>query len=325
MLRIVLLGGTGFVGRAILRRLEQLPRESVEVRALVPGDPKRVASPLVTPVAGELPTLPAGLFPEQPHVVVHFATRQIDRDGRGFEAVNVGGMRALVRALPAACAGAVYGSSLSVYGQGPQEWVIEDAPLAPGTDLARSRVRAERVLFGAAQARGLTAFALRPRFILGQGDRSTLPALLSLFRLGIRPGDGKQRFSVIDVDDYADVVVRLARRVLARQAGSCPVQQPLNVGYAAPLTLSDLHSALASRFGLPAVRLVLPVSSRATRLLSRLPSRPLRQLLAQLELIGLPHYADVRSLAAEIGEDVVAQDPRLALYRAVARLQEVSR
>ena len=103
------------------------------------------------------------------------------------------------------------------------------------------------------------------------------------------------------------------------------MQQPLNVGYAAPLTLSDLHSALASRFGLPAVRLVLPVSSRATRLLSRLPSRPLRQLLAQLELIGLPHYADVRSLAAEIGEDVVAQDPRLALYRAVARLQEVSR
>ena len=46
--------------------------------------------------------------------------KQFDLDGTGFERVNVGGTERLLAALPPSVRGVIYGSTLSVYGSGPQ-------------------------------------------------------------------------------------------------------------------------------------------------------------------------------------------------------------
>jgi nucleoside-diphosphate-sugar epimerase len=296
-MRVVLLGASGFVGSAILRQAG-----GHDVRALVR---RRVNLP-ATVVVGALPDLPRHIFFEEPHVVLHFATRQ---RGGDFED-NARAMHALMLSLPPACRGVVYGSSLSVYGQGDQLGIDEDAPLAPATALARSRAECERILFAEARARHISAFALRPRFIIGRGDRATLPALRKFFARRVCPGNGLQQFGVIDVDDYASVTLDLACRALAGP----PVQRALNVGYIRPVSLADLRRAL----GAPAPRVRVPLSLHGTRMLARIPG--MSQLATQLELIGFSHYPDVRRLTKEIGDRITSKDPRSILDRAAQEL-----
>jgi nucleoside-diphosphate-sugar epimerase len=276
----------------------------------------------VTVVEGDLAELPVRLFPREPYVVLHFASKQIDRDGRGFEDVNVRGTDNLLRALTPACRGVVYGSSVSVYGQGPQEGNDEDATLCPSTALARSRVDAERALFDAGRALGFEVFALRPRFILGRGDRSTLPGLARLFARGISLGSGAQRFTIVDVDDYAAIALRLATAIAT--GATPPAREALHVGYRRSVSLDEIRDAVGRAMPLPRVRVRVPVTRALTRAMARAPSRSIRAAATKLELVGFSHHVDVRRLGRRVGSDVVDKDPALALRAAVAHLSRSS-
>ena len=162
-LRLLLLGGSGFVGSSILRLIARAPAGSVRVRALL-RTPSAVAdAPWLEKVQGSLESLPDGLEPTAPYVLVHFASKQIDRDGTGYLRTNVDATRALLATLGPKLRGVVYSSSMSVYGQGAQEGVTEASLAAPETKLAQSRMLAEAAIAGFAQGRGLSAFLLRPR------------------------------------------------------------------------------------------------------------------------------------------------------------------
>ena len=313
----MLLGATGFVGSAICRRIGNAGQR-IEARALVRGDLARLASPHIVSVLGQLGEVPRELFPAEPYVVIHFATRQVDSDGTGFAKVNVEGTRSLLQSLTPGCMGVLYGSSLSVYGQGPQEGHDEDAPLCPETALAQSRVEAERLILEEAERRGWSVFLLRPRFVLGQGDRSTLPGIYKLLRRGIGIGTGKQAYTIVDVDDYAAMLLRLAERVAVRAAEERPCRSALHVGYAQPVTFDDMVSVLAERFSLSAPRLRVPVGAGFCRFLRRGPSRSLQSLATKLELLGLPHHVCTDRLAQELGEPygIVQRDPMVVLRRA---------
>src|SRR5262245_46464626 len=126
MVRVVLLGSTGFVGTAILHALQSRGSQA-QVRALARGA-GRIRMPGVEVIEGDIESLPEKLFFSEPHVVVHFATKQIDSDGSGFERTNVEGTKRLMSRLPASCLGVIYGSSASVYGQGAQSGLREDHP-----------------------------------------------------------------------------------------------------------------------------------------------------------------------------------------------------
>ena len=222
-LHLVILGGTGFVGSAIMRRIALLPPGSIEARVLVRSVKGKSLShfPDVTVIEGSLPDIPPSLFPKERHVVVHLATKQIDHDRSGYTYNNVLGTRSLLRMLPASTMGLIYASSTSVYGQGPHEGVREkDARLDPKTDLAKSRAAAESAIISAMSDRRKSAVILRPRFILGLEDRYTLPAIIKMVKAGFLIGSGQQAYSVIDVDDYAEIIVRLARRIAASDGTS---------------------------------------------------------------------------------------------------------
>lgn len=320
-LQVVLAGGTGFTGRALMRRLAAEPSGQVQVHALVRGQLGRVAGPDVRVVLGDLSSMPeaalAQLFPKAPHVLVHLASHNVGT-AADFQKVNVEGTRRLMAVLPASCMGIVHGSSLSVLGQSAQEGVDEQAPTRPQTPLACSRLAAEQLVLEAAQSRGIGAYCLRPRFVLGRGDAATLPGLLRLAQRGLAVGSGRQQWSVIDVDDYAEILLALCRRL---QSGAIS-RGPLHVGYSRPISFDEVRQVLSTSFELPALRWRLPVSHRVTRSLACLPLDGLKRLATQLELVGLSHYASTQRLRAELGAAWQDRDPRAVVARAARWLTD---
>lgn len=315
---LVLLGGTGFVGSAVLRGAVSSERDGFRVRALVRGAPNRIKLPGVESISGDLASLPDDLFPRRPYVVLHFANKQIDSDNTGFHEVNVDGTKHLISALTPHCQGIIYGSSMSVYGQKAQFAVEEDAPTLPETPLARSRLCAEQHVLKTACQRGISAFVLRPRFIIGRGDQHTLPALHRLFRKGLRIGDGTQRFTIIDVDDYAAIILALARRIAERCEANDPLQTALNVGYVKSVSLNDIRSVINEFVQLKNRTWSIP--AWLADVLRWIPIGRATSLSNKLELIGRHHVGDVKRLESEVGISIIGRDPREALTQAVKLL-----
>lgn len=302
---LVLLGARGFVGSAVLR---QLQGRAGDTRVLV-----HRAVPAGLPVSavlheGSLTALPEGLWPDAPHVVIHCASKQIDHDGRGF-GVNLQGIESLCRAITPQTRAVLFVSSCSVYGDGAQRGVREDAPLRPATALARSRAACEARLAQLAAQGRCRVEVFRPRFVLGQGDRHVLPGLARLVRRGFTLGHGQQRFSVIDVDDFARILRARAEAALRLTPGF----DAFNVGYASPLALHEIVAALAERQGVPPPRWRIPVHPTLLNALGWLPGLPVHRL----RLLGLDHQLDVRRLHARLPAPWLALDPRIALRRAM--------
>jgi nucleoside-diphosphate-sugar epimerase len=311
---IVLLGATGFVGSSILKHLIELP---ARVHALV-RNPATFKPPRpVNVVAGDIRDTPARLFPRAPHVVIHFATKQIDSDNSGFEAINVEGTRRLMDRLPDSTRAILYGSSASVYGQENQIDLDESAPLRPETPLANSRAAAEQIILEAARARRITAYCMRPRFLFGLRDQHTLPGLVGMVRRGIQPGSGRQHYTIATVEDYARMLVALATRAMSLQE-----QLPLNVGYSRSVSLNDMTRIICARFGMQPPRIHVPVDASVTRFLRHLPNTGVRHLATRMELIGLSHTLCVDRLAARVAPTLLSRDPVTA-FEAIVLSQKV--
>lgn len=315
MLNIVLLGGTGFVGSAMIRKLRDEKNRDIRIRALIRGDLDRIKSPSITTFEGELPhRIPRELFPDEPHVVVHFATKQIDSDNSGFYTANVEGTKKLLEAVPESAKGMIYGSSMSVYGQGEHRGIKEKQPVKPETKLAESRVEAEQLILNTMKNSNRTGFVLRPRFILGKGDRYTLKGFKTIAKKGLVVGSGKQSFSIIDVDDYAEIIIRLARSVMKRSEEGKPASRPINIGYENPVSFEFILKEIrkveeirkAGGFGLPWKK--IPVFKLLTSFLRALPISAAGSLATKLELVGLSHSGNVGELEHEIGTDITGKN-----------------
>jgi nucleoside-diphosphate-sugar epimerase len=317
---ILLFGASGFVGRALLREIAALPAGSIRVRALLRNPDAVPDYPFLDKVKGSLESLPEGLEPARPYVLVHFAVKHIDRDGTGYLATNVDATQRLLGSLGPGPMGVLYASSMAVYGRGAQDGVTEAAPLSGDTPLAESRLRAEAVVQEAARARKISAFVLRPRFVVGEGDQFVLPGLAKVTARGLGIASGEQRFSVIDVADYARILLRLAEQVAERHRNGAPVQQALNVGHAEPVSFAQIQEALRASLGLRAPRVRLPVTLGITRSMRRVPLRALDQAATRLELVGFSHWGDVSALAKAVGDDIVRKDPMTSIRRAAEAL-----
>jgi nucleoside-diphosphate-sugar epimerase len=317
---VVLLGATGFVGSAVVRVLASVDVDRLRIHALV-RDPARL-SPVppgleLRVVRGDVRQPPPELFPSDPHVVIHLATKQIDVDGTGFE-INLEAARALMDRLPKSARGILYGSSASVYGQSAHVDLDESAPAKPDTALARSRVAVESVLIEAARTRRISAYCLRPRLIFGAGDRYTLPGLVKMVKSRVQPGSGDQAYTVLDVDDYARMFVALSCR--AWDSGAVE-QESLNAGYARGVRLNEIVAIIRKQFELPPPRLGVPVTTWLARSLRIAPIHAADALATRLELFGLPHVYSVSNLRRKIGGNIVDRNPLEPLESAVAALR----
>ena len=206
---VLVTGGSGFVGGAVLARLLGRGRE---VRALTrsvqfAGELSRAGA---QPVRGDLldpPSLARAM--EGCEVVYHLAGLNgfCLPDPRELTRVNVEGTRRVVSA--AADAGVrrvVYTSSAATIGE-PAGTVATEATRHRGSFLSayeRSKYEAERVAFATAAARGIALVSVNPSSVQGPGRvRGTARILIDALNGRLRTVVDS-RMSLVDVADCAE-------------------------------------------------------------------------------------------------------------------------
>ncbi|MEP7300059.1 MAG: NAD-dependent epimerase/dehydratase family protein [Caldimonas sp.] len=229
--RVAVTGASGFVGRALCRRLLA---EGVAVRALVRGASTGLTTGCEAHVIGDLEAAshdwPAAL--RDVDAVFHLAAIANAATGP-VRAVNVHATRGLARAAFAGGCRLVHVSSIKVHGDAGRVVVNEQAPLLPDDDYGRSKLEGERAIEAAGAEAAGQWVALRPPIVYGPGDRGNFARLIRLACSGLPLPLARvpNRRSMIHVDALADALVRAATLEIAPNralvvAGGPPLSTP---------------------------------------------------------------------------------------------------
>ncbi|SBT50541.1 NAD-dependent epimerase/dehydratase family protein [Micromonospora auratinigra] len=272
-MRIVIVGATGNVGTAVLRRLRrESGAELVGVARRLPGP--EAGEPydgvqwhscdIGAPDAVEkLAAIFAGA-----RAVVHLAWQiQPSHDQRTLHRTNVGGSRAVAEAtVRAGVPALVYASSVGTYAPGPKDHPVSERwPTSgvPGSSYSRDKAEVEALLDTVEREHPeLRVVRLRPGLIF-QRDAGTeisryflgplVPVrLLRYGRIPLVPANRRLRVQAVHADDVADAY---AKAVLGEARGAFnlaadPVLSPELVarhfhGWTVPVAIPVLRSAAA--------------------------------------------------------------------------------
>ncbi|MEO6221657.1 MAG: NAD-dependent epimerase/dehydratase family protein, partial [Vicinamibacterales bacterium] len=203
-------GASGFVGAALLRRLQTQSRWTVRACSRTPLPQ---AAPCVEWMAGPDLDLDADWRALLVGVdaVVHLAARVHVMNGASsppeYHRVNVLGTRRL--AEQAAASGVrrlVFLSSVKVHGESGH--FNEGSAIAPADDYGISKRDAEDALRRVAEETGLEVVIIRPPLVYGPGVKANFLALLTAVRRGrILPlASIENRRSLVGVDNLTDLV-----------------------------------------------------------------------------------------------------------------------
>ena len=218
----IVTGAAGWLGRALLdhlRRPEGPFARPGAVRALVrtAAEAAELADlPGVVPVVGDIrrPDLLAPLFADLDGTVdvIHTAGVIHPRRVDDFTEVNERGTANVVQAASAAgVRRVVHVSSNSPFGTNPDrgDTFTNDEPFDPYFAYGRSKMRAELRVQDAVAA-GLDAVIVRPPWFYGPFQPARQTTFFRLVRTGRFPviGDGRQRRSMVHVDNLVQGVVR---------------------------------------------------------------------------------------------------------------------
>jgi 2-alkyl-3-oxoalkanoate reductase len=244
--KILVTGGTGFIGGALVQRLT---RDGRPVRALVRSLQR--AAPLEAWGAelslGDLrdaASLQAAV--RDVDVVVHAAAWVgAGGDPAAIEAVNVTGTQAL---LDAAAAGGVrrlvHISSTGVYGAPPGLNINEDQPMRlSGLAYHDSKVRAEERVRDETR---LETIRLRPSHVWGPASTHFTMRPLRMVLKGVVPliGGGRFHFKPLHIDNLLDAIALCLD-------GSAPGDSALNLTDGGPVPWRTLFEGCAAAAGVP--------------------------------------------------------------------------
>ncbi|RSZ56340.1 NAD(P)-dependent oxidoreductase [Massilia atriviolacea] len=255
-MKVVVTGGTGFLGRHVVWRLAARGHtvvftgrnagEAATVTALAGAGVDFVQ---VDHGAGAARAMLSDCCREA-DAVVHCAALSAPWGSRqAFERSNL----TAVDELLAACrergvARLVHISSPSIYFDYTDRLQVrEDSPLPqPVNEYARTKRAAEERILA---ARLPHALILRPRAIFGPWDNALLPRLLRLIRLGRVPllRGGRALIDLTYVDNVVDAV-EASLALSVNPAGVAPV---FNISNGEPVEIGELFARIATSFGLP--------------------------------------------------------------------------
>jgi nucleoside-diphosphate-sugar epimerase len=287
--RAAVTGGTGFVGRALVRRLLREP--GLEARVLS-RRPRDVEGTNMSAALVDLASDSAELQPALDGVELLFHCAGELRDESRMRALHVDGTRRLIEAASGRIRRWVQLSSVGVYGRSRRSGSVdESAAPAPAGEYERTKAESDRLVQEAAARGAFELVVLRPSTVFGPGMPNQ-----SLYEL-IRAVDGGRMLRIGDhaiatyvfVDDLADAVAACA---FARHASGVYIvsdDRPMSVfldtlaaelGRAPPRRVPELPlRLLASTLGrLPGFPLTPSRLEALTRRVA-FPSRRLRDEL----------------------------------------------
>ena len=251
-------GATGLLGSHIA---EKLIARGERVRALVRADSETgfLNSLGVELVVGDLTDLDSCRRAIQGGQSVYHCAAKVGDWGswREFESACLDGTRNLAEAaIGAKVERFLHISSTSAYGHplegGPP--IDESAPLGqrlwPVWDYyTRSKVDCERLLWDLAETRGLRLTVIRPSWLYGERDRTTLARLVGRLRAGKVPliGPGDNPLSAIYAGNVADAAI-----LAARDPGS--VGEAYNITHQGQITQREFLNLFVEAIGAPPVR-----------------------------------------------------------------------
>ena len=261
-------GASGFIGSALTRRHLDA---GDHVRCLT-RRPDAIAHPGVHLFQGNLerPDDALARFCEGLDVLYHCAGEMADLPR--MHAVNVEGVRALLRAAAGRIGRWVQLSSVGVYGPHRSGVISEDTPVAPGGIYERTKADADALVMEAGRLKQVASCTvLRPSIVFGPGmpNQSIVQmARMIQRRLFFFIGRSGASANYVHVSNVADALVLCGT---APQAGG----QIYNLSDWC--TVEDFAGAIADAIGCPRPRLRLPEPPvrQAVRVMNRLTALPL--------------------------------------------------
>lgn len=205
--RVVVTGGSGFVGKALSRALL---REGFDVVSLSRRPVPDLEEEGVRSILGDLAReeLPLDELLAGVHAVFHTAAK-VEMWGRydDFYKVNVRATQRLLDACErAGCEYLIFTSSPSVIAGDEDLRGVDERTPYPRAHRAwypATKAQAEREVLARGKAGTLKTVTLRPHLIFGPGDSHLLPTIIERARLGRLPivGRGTNRVDVTFIDD----------------------------------------------------------------------------------------------------------------------------
>lgn len=265
-MKVFVTGGTGLVGR---HAIAALTARGEAVRALARSDATaaELAAMGAEPVRGDV-TDPEAIERgvRGSDAVVHAAAVVLSRRGWDhYHRSNVAATEAVARMAARHGARLVHVSSVAVYGRrttydGGERSVDEsfgvERPLFDGDHYARSKREAEQAVWRVAHEEEprLTAVALRPCVIYGEGDRNFSIRVARAVRRGFAPivGDGSNPLSVVYAGNLAAAVLAALDRPT--------VQGPFNVANDGVVTQREFLERFAAGLGVTLRVLPIPLA-----------------------------------------------------------------
>jgi nucleoside-diphosphate-sugar epimerase len=225
MTRVLVIGGSGFIGRALTRRLADLGRE---VRSAARRKDSGGGCAGILAVEADVQDRAAiGRAADSVDTVFHLAGRvhaldEVTGSGDIYQRANVEGTRNVLEAAVAAKAKRlVFFSSVKAMGEGTAGCVDESAPPAPVTAYGRSKLAAEQLVIETGRREGLHVVCLRLPLVYGPGNKGNLVQMVRAIDRNRFPPFPKvtNRRSMVHVSNVVDAALLVADAASAN--GEC--------------------------------------------------------------------------------------------------------